>query len=107
MATANGWRSLALLSLPDPLLLSFGVGKRIIYPPRYACLNNMKKILVFSLTYIPFASGAELAVDEITRRLPDISFDLIALRLDASLPRVEKIGNVTVYRVGPSKLGPT
>lgn len=62
-----------------------------------------RKVLIFSLVYYPrFIGGAEVAVKEITDRInpSDIEFHLIALRLDRSLPRVERIGNVVVHRVG-------
>jgi len=62
-----------------------------------------KKILIFSLAYGPrFWGGAELAVKEITDRIPAerISFDLITLRFDSALPREEMMGNVRVYRIG-------
>lgn len=45
-------------------------------------------------------SGAEVAIQEITDRIDDIEFHLITLLFDATRPRIEKIGNVTVYRVG-------
>lgn len=60
----------------------------------------MKRILIFSTAYVPFVGGAEVAIKEITDRLPEISFDMITGRFDSSLPKVEKIGNITVYRVG-------
>jgi glycosyltransferase involved in cell wall biosynthesis len=62
-----------------------------------------KRILIFSFVYYPrFIGGAEIAIKEITDRLEpsDFEFDLIALRLDKKLPKKEKIGNVTVYRIG-------
>ncbi len=66
-----------------------------------------KKILIFSLAYQPFMGGAELAVKEITDRISsDFSFDMVTLRFDSTLKRQEKIGRVTVYRVGPSKKNP-
>lgn len=57
--------------------------------------------------YLPFVGGAELAVKEITDRIgpSDMTFDMVALRADGSFPEVEQIGNITVYRVGPSKQG--
>ncbi|MBX4206561.1 hypothetical protein KW784_02125, partial [Candidatus Parcubacteria bacterium] len=59
------------------------------------------KVLIFSTAYFPFIGGAEVAVWEITERLgADIEFDLITARLDKSLPATEKIGAVTVYRLG-------
>lgn len=63
----------------------------------------MKRILIFSLVYYPrFIGGAEVAIKEITDRISpsEIEFHMVTLRLDASLPKYEKIGNVHVYRVG-------
>lgn len=65
----------------------------------------MKKILIFSIAYDPFIGGAEVAIQEITKRLPEDRFDLITLRYDSSLPRVEKKGNVMIHRIGFSKKG--
>jgi glycosyltransferase involved in cell wall biosynthesis len=61
--------------------------------------------LIFSIVYPPFYGGAELAVKEITDRVKDIEFDLITLRFNSDLPAVEKIGNVTVYRIGFARPG--
>jgi len=43
-----------------------------------------------------------VAIKEITDRISptEIEFDMVTLRLDSSLPKFEKIGNVNVYRVG-------
>jgi glycosyltransferase involved in cell wall biosynthesis len=62
----------------------------------------MKRVLIFSLAYTPYVGGAELAIKEITNRIGsgDYIFDLITLRFDRNLPRVERIGNVNVHRVG-------
>ncbi len=62
----------------------------------------MKRVLIFSLTYEPFIGGAEVAIKEITNRIDpnEYQFDMITLRFDSSLPAVETIGNVTVYRIG-------
>lgn len=62
----------------------------------------MKRVLIFSLTYIPYVGGAELAIKEITDRLDpsEYAFDMITLRFDRRLPKVERIGNVTVHRIG-------
>ena len=69
-------------------------------------MENKKKILIFSTTYDPFVGGAEVAIKEITSRLNGFDFDMITLRFDKNLPRVEKIGNVNVYRVGFSLNSP-
>ncbi len=62
----------------------------------------MKRILIFSLAYTPFVGGAELAVKEVTDRFDpnEYSFDMVTLRFDRKLPEVEKVGNVTVHRIG-------
>lgn len=62
----------------------------------------MRRILIFSLVYYPrFIGGAEVAVKEITDRisLTDVSFDMVTMHTGG--PRIEKIGNVNVYKVGP------
>lgn len=68
-----------------------------------------RRVLIFSLMYLPFVGGAELAVKEITDRISpsEMSFDMVALRADKTLPLVEKIGNITVHRIGPAKQGMT
>lgn len=68
--------------------------------------TNRKRILIFSLAYHPFIGGAELAVRNITDRLPAYEFDMVTLRLDADTPPFERVGNVNVYRVGLAKRAP-
>ncbi len=63
-------------------------------------INQEPRILIFSMTYLPFVGGAEMAVKAITDRLNDFNFDLITARLDRKLPEFEKMGNLNVYRVG-------
>src|SRR3989338_11038802 len=66
-------------------------------------LTTSKRILIFSLAYHPMVGGAEIAVKEITDRIPDIEFDMITMRFDKiDLPK-EKIGNCTIYRISTSK----
>lgn len=62
----------------------------------------MKRILIFSLNYHPFIGGAEVAIQEITDRISpgEYEFHLIAPWYDSALPKEEKIGNVTVHRIG-------
>ncbi len=70
----------------------------------------VKKILIFSLAYYPrFVGGAEIAVKEITDRISpdDIEFHMVTLQFDSMLPKVEKVGNVLVHRIGFSRLNPT
>ena len=64
--------------------------------------NKKKRVLIFSLTYHPYVGGAEIAIKEITDRMSsdEYEFDMITLRFDRNLPKVERIGNVTVHRIG-------
>jgi len=66
--------------------------------------QSSKKILIFSIAYIPFVGGAELAVKEITDRVNDLEFDMITLRFNKNWPKFEKIGNVNVYRISSPKI---
>ena len=60
-----------------------------------------KKILIFSTAYLPLIGGAEISVKEITDRLGDeIEFDLITARIRRNFPKIERVGKVTVYRIG-------
>lgn len=61
----------------------------------------MKRVLIFSTAYFPLIGGAEVAVKEITDRLgEDFSFDLICARIKKELLPQEKVGRISVYRVG-------
>lgn len=60
----------------------------------------MKRVLLFATAYLPFIGGAEVAVKEITDRLSEFEFVMITARLRSDLPAEEKIGNVTVKRIG-------
>ncbi|HYF10372.1 MAG TPA: glycosyltransferase [Candidatus Paceibacterota bacterium] len=68
---------------------------------------DSRRIIVFSLSYDPFWGGAEVAIREITRRLPEHHFDLITARLDGNSPRFEEKGNVRIHRVGFGKRAPS
>ena len=64
-----------------------------------------KRILIFSTAYFPFVGGAEVAVKEITDRLRgQYEFDLITAKLDKNFLAVEKIGAVTIHRIGTGKI---
>lgn len=64
---------------------------------------TMKKILIFSLAYFPKpVAGAEIAIKEITDRIPDIEFHLVTNRFESVQASEETIGNVRVHRVGSS-----
>ena len=61
----------------------------------------MKKILIYSTAYYPFVGGAEVAMKEITDRLTDgYEFEMVTALMDKKLPRTEKVGNITVHRIG-------
>jgi glycosyltransferase involved in cell wall biosynthesis len=61
------------------------------------------RVLIFSLAYYPLVGGAEIAVKEITDRLPEIEFDMVTLQFSKTDLPMEKVGNVTVYRIPGSK----
>jgi|SRR3989338_3453646 len=61
-----------------------------------------KRVLILTTAYLPQVGGSELAIKNITDRLPGIVFDLITSRPSKNIPEYEKIGNVNVYRVGNS-----
>jgi glycosyltransferase involved in cell wall biosynthesis len=68
-----------------------------------------KRVLIFSLAYFPdLIGGAEIAVKEITDRITNSAyqFDMITWRSNSQLPKVEKMGNITVYRIGFGKNKP-
>lgn len=62
------------------------------------------KVLIITLAYHPFVGGAEIAVKEITDRLPNIKFDMVTVNLDGKQQDIQRLGNVTVYRLGKGKL---
>lgn len=68
----------------------------------FATIRAMKRVLIFALTYHPYVGGAEVAIKEITDRLnPDeYEFHMITLRFNRALPKVEKVGNITLHRIG-------
>ena len=59
-----------------------------------------KRILIFSTAYFPLIGGAEIAVKEITDRIEDCEFVMIASKLDKKLPREEKLHNLYIHRIG-------
>ena len=57
---------------------------------------------MLTTAYLPQVGGSELAIKNITEKLPEIHFDLITSRPAEGLPAHEKMGNVDIYRVGSS-----
>lgn len=58
------------------------------------------RVLAFSTAYLPIIGGAEVAVRELTDRMPDVEVTLVCSKLRHGLPSEEKIGSVNVIRVG-------
>lgn len=63
-------------------------------------MAKISRVLLLSTAYLPKIGGSELAIKNITDRLPEIEFDLITSRFSKGVLENEKIGNVHVYRVG-------
>lgn len=63
-----------------------------------------KRVLIYSIAYYPLIGGAEIAVKEITQRIPDIEWTMVTRLFDASHPSYERIGMVDVYRVRCPKI---
>ena len=61
------------------------------------------------MTYHPFIGGAEIAIKEITDCIlsKEIEFHMITLRFDTTLPKVERVGNILVHRIGFGKIRPS
>lgn len=57
-------------------------------------------IAVFSLAYAPFEGGAEIAIREITQRLPEFFFTIFTAKFDADSPSEEHDENVKILRLG-------
>lgn len=62
-----------------------------------------KRIIIFSTAYFPLVGGAEVAIKEITDRMPDWQFEMVTAQIKPDLPKTEKIGNVNVHRCGFGK----
>jgi glycosyltransferase involved in cell wall biosynthesis len=58
-------------------------------------------ILIFSTDdHLYPAGGAENAMGEITKRMPDATFDLVSAKLRPHVSSEEQVGNVHIYRIG-------
>ncbi len=66
-----------------------------------------KKVLIYSIAYYPLIGGAEVAIKEITDRMPEIEWHMVTRQFASTHPAYEMIGNVHVHRVrGPKILFP-
>src|SRR3989338_828649 len=58
-------------------------------------------ILVFTTSYKPFIGGAELAIEEITKRLAkEFDFFIITAKQKRGLPKKETVPEGTIVRLG-------
>ncbi len=57
-------------------------------------------IVIFSTAYLPLLGGAETAIKGITDNIAGIHFIVLTSRFKKSLHVADKMGNVTVYRLG-------
>lgn len=57
-------------------------------------------VLIFTTAYLPFVGGAEIAVHELTARMPGRRYVLYTARLSRQVPAQETIGAVMVRRIG-------
>src|SRR3989344_1970468 len=55
---------------------------------------------VFSLAYFPFIGGAEVAVKEISGRIPARDFFVLTNKFNRSWPSRERLGNCEIFRLG-------
>jgi glycosyltransferase involved in cell wall biosynthesis len=58
------------------------------------------RILVLSTGYLPLIGGSELAIQNVTERMPGYEFDLVTGQYDTSALAVEQVGRAKVFRVG-------
>lgn len=63
-------------------------------------LANKTRVAVFGVSFYPVVGPSETALSEITKLLPGYEFDLFVAKLKPGLKAKEKIGNITVYRLG-------
>ena len=59
-----------------------------------------KRILLLTTAYRPLVGGSEVAIEQVTKRLPNIFFDLLTPRLTATARRQEQESNVFIQRLG-------
>ena len=59
-----------------------------------------KRILLLTTAYRPLVGGSEVAIEQVTKRLPNIFFDLLTPRLTATARQQEQESNVFIQRLG-------
>lgn len=63
-----------------------------------------KRVLIYSIAYYPLVGGAEIAVKEITDRMPDIEWHMVTRRFDDAHAPYEVVGTIHVHRVKCPKM---
>ncbi|MHB1316291.1 MAG: glycosyltransferase family 4 protein [Minisyncoccota bacterium] len=66
--------------------------------------NTKKRVLIYSIAYYPLIGGAEIAIKEITDRIPEIEWHMVTRLFEKKDLRYEVIGNVCVHRVNCPKI---
>lgn len=80
--------------------INFAEGLKKTYDDFKSRLNNKTKVIIFVPSYHPLQGPAETAVEKITEELMGYDFDLLVAKMKPGLESQEKIGRVTVYRLG-------
>lgn len=62
--------------------------------------EKSNKILIFTTAFRPFIGGSEIAIEEICRRLSDISFEILTPRYRQSSSPNEYCQNLCIHRLG-------
>ncbi|HZZ99704.1 MAG TPA: glycosyltransferase, partial [Candidatus Paceibacterota bacterium] len=65
-------------------------------------IEKRRRVLICTTAFLPLIGGSEIAIDEITRRLPEIYFDIVTGMLESGLPKFERSDNRRIHRVGGS-----
>ena len=60
----------------------------------------MKKVFVFTTAFRPCIGGAEIALEKVMERLPEVQFVVFTARVDKTLRQRSEEGNVIIHRIG-------
>lgn len=62
--------------------------------------KKSKRVLLFTTAYKPFVGGSEMAIENISRRLPSIFFDILTPRHTRGLEKTARDRNFCLHRLG-------
>jgi glycosyltransferase involved in cell wall biosynthesis len=62
--------------------------------------EKSKRVLILTTAFLPLTGGSEIAVFEITRRLPNIFFDIATAKIKKGLPEEEDRDHIKIRRFG-------